>query len=311
MEKTEHTFKWKKYNFLGIKLVLTDLILISFIIVYNLLAIVFSSKIDDWFLSVIKNTAVGIIFIFFVYLTQKTTNRLLKFLLRTGSVQFLFAYLFAAVHKFQLIFFSWNDNAVINFENSIFGVNPTVWLEKIKTPLLTEIMMFAYVIYLFIYPILAAIIYFKYGEDKFEYYLLVLGITNIACNIGFVLFPAAGPAQWDSIKGLHKIPLQGYFFTSIGEYIRANFHPVGGTIPSPHCAIGTVMMYMSYRFHRPFFFAVTPIIILLYISTIYGVYHYVTDTITGIITAIIIIVLFNYCFKKLNYENTMVKSNLR
>jgi membrane-associated phospholipid phosphatase len=45
------------------------------------------------------------------------------------------------------------------------------------------------------------------------------------------------------------------------------------------------MWFMAWKHYRPAFWVLAPVILSLYVSTFYGRYHYVTDTIFGIVTA--------------------------
>jgi membrane-associated phospholipid phosphatase len=303
MNKGIDIIKWKSFSVFGVKLLLTDLVILGSLIVYSMLNVIFMGRFDNWFVPVLKNVGVAAIYIILILLYQKSKKRVVRFFLRTAAVQFMFSYLFAAVHQFQLLFFNWNDDRIISLEKSIFGEMPTVFLQQFTPPLLTEILMFAYVIYIPLYPIIAAIIYFKYGEEHFEYYLLVLGVTNVVCNIGFILFPVASPVWWESTRALHPVPMKGYFFTRIGEYIRANLHQAGGSIPSPHCSISTIMWYFSFRYSRKFSFYLIPVVVLIYLSTVFCAYHYLTDSITGIFLAIIMIVFSRYYLNKVKGRN--------
>jgi membrane-associated phospholipid phosphatase len=94
-----------------------------------------------------------------------------------------------------------------------------------------------------------------------------------------------------AIGGLYNVPLQGYFFTYLGEFVRTKLQFVGGSVPSPHCAAATIMWAMAFRYHRPTFYWLAPIMISLYISTFYGRYHYVTDAVTGIAVAVLALLL--------------------
>ena len=280
----------KRFRVLDLEIRITDALLLSAILLFNALTALGYGRVNGWLNLILKNTLIGLVYIGLLWLTGKVRHRVVFFLLRTASVQLLFAYLFEAVHKLQLILsHDWNDQAVLNLEQFIFGMQPTVWLQQFITPALTEWLMFAYVIYVPIYPILCAIIYFKFGRDHMEDYLFTLGLTNVLCDVGFILYPVAGPMH--KIRELFHVPLKGYWFTAAGEYIRLNLHQVGGTIPSPHCAIATVMWIMAYRYQRQLFYALTPIIISLYISTVYGRYHYVTDSIIGIMTAVLVLLI--------------------
>jgi membrane-associated phospholipid phosphatase len=174
-------------------------------------------------------------------------------------------------------------------EHTVFGVQPTLWLQRFVSPGLTEWMMFCYVMYVFIYPALGLLIYLRWGEKPLEDYLLALTLANLTCYFCFPIYPVAGPMYFMPEK--FTVPLKGWMFTAIGEFIRSDFHLAGGNLPSPHCAIGTVMWVMAYRYRRLQFWLWAPVIICLYLSTVYGRYHYVTDSVIGIVTGILVILL--------------------
>jgi membrane-associated phospholipid phosphatase len=51
------------------------------------------------------------------------------------------------------------------------------------------------------------------------------------------------------------------------------------------------MWIMAYRYYRPSFWVLAPIVLSLYVSTFYGRYHYVTDAVTGILVAFMALAL--------------------
>ena len=164
-------------------------------------------------------------------------------------------------------------------------------IQKLYSIPLTEWMLFVYVLYAVIYPVLGAIIFFKHGEDANEDYLFHLGLINLVCGLGFILYPVAGPMNWPKIRVLLTTPLEGGIFGTVAEWIRANIHQPGGNIPSPHCAVATVMWFMSMKYTRRGFLWLAPIIISLYVSTVYGRFHYVSDTIIGIAAGLLVILV--------------------
>jgi hypothetical protein len=209
-------------------------------------------------------------------------------LLRMGSVQLMFSQVYLIVHPLQLIFVhNWQDPAILRVEDAVFGIQPTLWLQRFVSPGLTEWMMFCYVIYLVIYPALGGLIYLRWGEKQLEDYLFVLTLANVICFLGFLVYPVAGPLNY--MPGEFTVPLKGWLFTAAGEYIRSNIHLVGGNLPSPHCAIATVMWLMAYRYRRLAFWLLSPVIICLYVSTFYGRYHYVSDSVIGIAAGLLVI----------------------
>ena len=274
----------KTISVAGFRLRATDGLILFTLSLFSILAILFSGSVEGWWLLVLKNLGAALIYILVVYFSQRAEQKFLRFFLRVAAVTLAYAYLFGAVDKLQLILQGrWLDEYVLDAEQYVFGVQPTLWLQHFTIPVLTEWMMFAYVIYLPLYPVLCGIIYYLHGEVAMEDYFFTLGFTNILCDIGFILFPVAGPIA--AIGNLYTVPLKGYVFTYLGEFMRHHLHYIGGTIPSPHCAAATIMWVMAYRYHRPSFILLTPVILMLYVSTFYCRYHYVTDAVVGIAVA--------------------------
>jgi len=60
----------------------------------------------------------------------------------------------------------------------------------------------------------------------------------------------------------------------------------GGCMPSSHCAVAFVVLVMAYRYHKILFAILAPIIISMFISTIYGRFHYFSDVAVGILIGI-------------------------
>jgi membrane-associated phospholipid phosphatase len=262
----------------------TDGLILATLAFFSLLALIFFARIDGWWLLILKNLAVAAAYIAFNHFSERTTQKFLKFFLRVAAVTLTYAYLFGAVDKFQLLIHGqWMDDYVLDFEQWVFGVQPTLWLEDYISKPLTEWMMFSYVIYVPMYPVLCGIIYYLRGELAMEDYFFTLGFTNILCDIGFILFPVASPMYY--IKQLYTVPLDGWVWTFLGECMRKYLHFAGGSIPSPHTAAATIMWLMAYRYHRPSFWILSPVVISLYFSTFYGRYHYVTDAVVGVAVA--------------------------
>lgn len=280
----------KRFTIGKLQLRATDGLILTALTFFSALAIIFYPRVEGWWLLVLKNLAIAAVYITFNYFSESTKKKFWKFFLRMAAIVLTYAYLFGAVDKLQLILYGhWMDDYVLDLEQYVFSVQPTLWLEDYISKPLTEWMMFAYVIYIPMYPVLCGIIYYVRGELATEDYYFTLGFTNILCDIGFILFPVAGPIP--HIGSLYTVPLDGYIWTWLGEFIRHNAHYIGGTIPSPHCAAATIMWIMAYKYYRPSFWILTPIVLSLYISTFYGRYHYVTDAVIGVLVAFIAFIL--------------------
>ncbi len=262
----------------------TDGLILAAFIFFTLVTVLFSHRVEGWGALVVKNLSMASAYIAFTQFSGRLTKKFWRFFFRMAGVMLAYAYLFGAVDKLQLILHrNWLDGTVLNLEQSVFGVQPTLWLERFISRPLTEWMMFSYVVYLPMYLVLCGIINYRKGDLALEDYFFTLGLSNVLCDLGFILFPVAGPIPY--MGSQYTVPLDGYVWTWLGEAIRHHAHFVGGTIPSPHCANATVMWMMAYRYHRPSFWILTPVVLSLYVSTFYGRYHYVTDAVAGVATA--------------------------
>jgi hypothetical protein len=268
----------------------TDGIVLATLGLFTLLTLAFSGRIEGWGWLVSKNLAVAAAYLLFLQLARRASWPALKFVLRMLPVTLTYGYLFLAVDKLQLILHGrFLDDLILRLEAALLGVQPTLWLERFTWPALTEWMMFAYVFYFLMYPIVCAITYFRHGEAAMEDYFFTLGLTNILCDLGFILLPIAGPMT--ALGTRYTVPLDGYLFTWLGEMVRTKLQFPGGSLPSPHCAAATIMWAMAHRYHRPTFWLLLPVVLSLYVSTFYARFHYVSDAVTGILTAALALAL--------------------
>ncbi len=274
---------------LGLPLRITDAAILGGLAFFLLLAAVFSGRLEKPLSFIGQGLIAGCLYIGSILWLTRLRSRFLRFLLRTAPVQFMFLQEYFMARDLQLIFFSWNDRLVLAWEKALFGVQPLVWIQRFSSPWLTEWMMFVYIVYIVIYPVLGAVIFFRRGEQANEDYLFHLGAANLLCGLGFILFPVAGPLRFEEARSLLTGGFEGGLFTELSDLVRSTVHAPGGTIPSPHCAVATVMWLMAWRYARREFYFLAPVILSLYISTVYGWFHYVSDSIIGILTGLLVL----------------------
>ncbi len=281
----------RKFRLAGLLFNLTDLTTLGGLLAFTVMAAVLHGRIAR------PDTVIGVNLLFIalyvgsVAWLPRLRRPSLRFFVRTAAVQLTFLQIYKAANELQLVFFPWQDDRVLAWEQALLGFQPLVAIQKLYSRPLNEWMFFVYVFYVVIYPALGAIIFFKRGEEANEDYLFRLGLVNFICGLGFILFPVASPMYWDKIRPLLTEPLTAGFFGAVAEGIRANIHQPGGSVPSPHCAVATVMWFMSLKYTRRGFLWLAPIMISLYISTVYGRFHYVSDMVIGIAAGIAAILI--------------------
>ena len=281
----------RRLHLAGLELRLTDVVTLGGLLFFTLLSLVFHKRITR------PGAIIGIdllciaLYLASLVILRRLRRPWLRFLVRTASVQLTFLQVYSAANSVQLLFSSWQDDRIIAWETALLGFQPLIAVQKFYSPALNEWMFFVYVFYVVIYPVLGAIIFFKRGEEANEDYLFQLGLVNFVCGLGFVLFPVASPMYWEKMRTSLTEPLTARFFGSAGEWIRANIHTPGGSIPSPHCAVATVMWFMSHKYTRRGALGLAPIMVSLYLSTVYCRYHYVSDAVIGIAAGLFVILV--------------------
>ncbi|NPA14929.1 MAG: phosphatase PAP2 family protein [Deferribacteres bacterium] len=176
------------------------------------------------------------------------------------------------------------DLFLIQMDKWLFlGHEPSLLIEKIYNPVLTEILQFAYISYFFI-PIILGISAYKKDLLLFRRIATVVLLTFYLSYLGYFLVPAIGPRF--TLKGLFTKQLKGLFFTpyikSILNTLEPNPHDC---FPSGHTAVSLVCLMLAGKY-RIKFWLLLPMVVGLIISTVYHRYHYVVDVIAGIILAV-------------------------
>lgn len=265
---------------------LLDATCVGFVGLLIIAAVSFQSLVPRWQETAAGLAVAGCLYILCALMIRRTAEGFPRVALSSASVLLLFSYLFQAIAGFQHILVSgWMDSQIISWEKGLTGTESTLLLQHITTPALTEWMMFSYVAYVPLLPAVALLCYLGGGSKGAHEYLVSFALANVICYCGFMLFPVAGPLFHDA--GKYSVSLQGGMFAWCGEWMRSNVHYPGGSLPSPHCAIGTVMIVMLYRHNRRAFALLAAPLVTIYAATVYGRYHYSLDVIAGIAAAIL------------------------
>lgn len=188
------------------------------------------------------------------------------------------------------------DPILIKLDYMIFNTHPTVMLERIVTPFLTDLFQIAYLTYYFI-PISFGVLLLRNNQrEDFERSLFLILFCFYLSYLGYILMPALGPRF--AIDHLHNANLKGFL---VAEPIQRCLNYLEGikrdAFPSGHSAIALIVLYLAYRFRRGFFWIALPIVLALLFSTVYCRYHYVVDVIAGFGLTISTIILGEWYYE--------------
>ena len=180
------------------------------------------------------------------------------------------------------------DFLLIRLDYLIFKAHPTVLLERITSPLLTDVLQLAYTSYYFI-PLIFAISLLRDNQrEEFDKTLFLVLLCFYLSYIGYILMPAIGPRF--TIDHLQTTELHGLFIAGPIQKLLNQLEGIKrDAFPSGHTAIPLVILYLSFQFKRRLFYLFLPMVSALIFSTVYCRYHYVVDVIGGIALAVLTI----------------------
>jgi membrane-associated phospholipid phosphatase len=183
------------------------------------------------------------------------------------------------------------DDVLIKIDHMLFGVHPTVWMERLINPLLTAVLQFAYITYYFIPISLGVVLIAKGKHVEFEKALFGIVLCFYLSYIGYLLMPAVGPRF--TLTNLQTADLQASpIIKTIQELLNGMEHNKTDAFPSGHTAVALMSLYYAWKCReRKLFGVLLPVVTALIFSTVYLRYHYVIDVIAGIALTVLTIFL--------------------
>jgi membrane-associated phospholipid phosphatase len=258
--------------------------------------ILFLILISSLFYKVIPKAQTLILLYLFLFLVQFILARASGLSKRsrtmdmTKSVIFPVAAVLIIFDSLELIVHSINpkdiDPFLIRLDYLIFRGYPTVMLESVQHPLLTDLLQVAYSTYYFLPVSFGLILKLQGREEAFDRSVFLILLCFYLSYVGYMLFPALGPRH--VMHHLQSREMEGLF---LAEPIQRTLNSLEGikrdAFPSGHTAVALVVSVLAYRFHKGYFLVTAPIIALLVFSTVYCRYHYVVDVLGGIFLTLI------------------------
>jgi membrane-associated phospholipid phosphatase len=183
------------------------------------------------------------------------------------------------------------DARLIAVDHAIFGVHPTVWMERLINPLLTGLLQFAYISYYFIPLSLGIVLIVRGRFGEFEEVLFGILLCFYLSYVGYLLVPAIGPRF--TLSHLQTGDLQvSPFIATIQDALNRLEKNKTDAFPSGHTAVSLMSLFYAWKVREKKLFAgLIPVVTGLIISTVYLRYHYVIDVIAGIALTVLTIAL--------------------
>jgi membrane-associated phospholipid phosphatase len=185
------------------------------------------------------------------------------------------------------------DDTLYNIDVKVFGVEPTAWVSRLYHPLLTDWMALCYALYLPVPMILATTLSAKGRRHDFREMATAVMFQFCIGFVIFLCFPAGPPRYYPQLMKSYDPPKITSFF-GIYEYQQDGWDSADplrtrSAFPSLHCSLGVLTLIFAWRFgdaifpKRPklFFWICVPLVVSLWLSTIYLRHHWVPDCVAG------------------------------
>jgi len=263
-----------------------DVLTCAYLALIGLLATVFAERIPQWWWYPLTHAMILLAFAIFLCKLPPTPTGWMRFV-RWWYPAFLippiFTELARLVHPINPVDI---DAQLIAFDYALFGVHPTVWLERWTVPWLTEYMQLAYAAFYFL-PFVLCIPLYRQGQLlAFRISLCALLLSYYASYAIYFLTPALGPRFY--LAAHQTVPLTGLWLTAPLQAILDALEGVQrDAFPSGHTTIAIVVLVMAARYQPRLFYPLVVVSVSLVVSTVYLRYHYVIDVIAGVLLAVL------------------------
>jgi membrane-associated phospholipid phosphatase len=194
------------------------------------------------------------------------------------------------------------DDLLIWIDRAVLGGDASLWLDRISTPWLTELLQLAYSVYYVIPFVLLGTLYCQQpclakepGQTRehggaFELCLVALLLSHYFAFTGYMAIPALGPRF--ALAPAYRTELTGLL---VAEPIRHFLDALEGikhdAFPSGHISAALISLHYMFRFTPRLACCALPAVSLMIFATLYLRYHYAVDLLGGGILAALCILL--------------------
>jgi membrane-associated phospholipid phosphatase len=189
------------------------------------------------------------------------------------------------------------DAELIAWDQRLFGMQASVALQPWVNPTLTAWMEFAYVFHVINAPLVACFVYLRRPSERFREMMTGVVVVTFLGLIGYLLVPAIGPMY--TLRDQYTVPLTVPLDIVNRQMEFMDFARIRRDVfPSLHVGISFVVWLYAFRNSRKLFWILSPLVLSLFVSTIYLRYHYLVDVVAGLILAPLSVLLSNWLFKR-------------
>jgi membrane-associated phospholipid phosphatase len=184
------------------------------------------------------------------------------------------------------------DDLLIWIDRAVLGGDPSLWLERISTPWLTEFLQLAYLVYYVLPFVLLGTLYRRQPRHggAFDLCVVALLLSHYFAFTGHMAIPALGPRF--ALASTYRTELTGLLLAEpIGHFLDALEGIKRDAFPSGHVSAALISVHYMFRFTPRLAWCALPAVYLMIFATLYLRYHYAADILGGGMLAALCVLL--------------------
>jgi len=176
------------------------------------------------------------------------------------------------------------DAALSRIDTWFWGTDPSLWLQRLQTPGWVEFFSFIYgsfIPYIYLSLALGCL-----GRPPLERDQFLTGwvFLYVISYLGYIFLPARGPISYHESD--YHVALQGgIFYQMVVDGMQAS-GGLQGVFPSLHVGGSVYLCLFDLRTHRLRGLTYLPMVLLIYLATVFLRYHYIIDLGAGTVLAV-------------------------
>jgi membrane-associated phospholipid phosphatase len=194
------------------------------------------------------------------------------------------------------------DDLLMSIDRAVLGGDPSLWLERISSPWLTELLQLAYLVYYVLPFVFLGTLYCRPARftneprrthdhgGAFDLGVVALLLSHYLAFSGYMAIPALGPRF--ALAPAYREELTGLL---VAEPIRHFLDALEGikrdAFPSGHVSAALISVHYMFRFTPRLAWCTLPAVFLMILATLYLRYHYAADLLAGGILAALCVLL--------------------
>jgi membrane-associated phospholipid phosphatase len=197
------------------------------------------------------------------------------------------------------------DQWLIGLDYAIWHANPTVWLERIQAPALTEFLQLIYTVFVPVVLLVPWLLWRQRRYAEFRYCAFLISLGFLVSYIGYFIVPARGPRFL-----LEQAPLRGlWLYDSMRALLDRLESAHYDCFPSGHTELAILAWWTSRLVSKRLFWAYFTYTLCMIFATVYLRYHYTVDLAAGALVAIVLLLVAPAMYRKLSGNEDPVGSS--